>query len=514
MRLRRKIVSAVSTVVALYAAFDYDVQRNFVYPQFLALELDAAREDVERCRAAIVQEIDQLTALCSDWSSSKDVQPSVAVDDVHRQCPLRSTLFTSGNINLAYLYRRNGELLWGKAYVSEPSHEVQLDDFDVQMRTNNLSFITHHSPTSAKRGLVLTKLGPMLVASLPIPSDEPNSPISGTLVMGQLLSEERLANLSLQVRLPLTMAIVGASKPSPLSEQALSVSRGSDEPVLLELDERTMAGFCHLRDIHGVPALQLRTDVNRNISLRARTAMNFASASILAGGGLVLIVLLLLIQRIVVAPISSLTAHATAIGASGDLSLRIEHASRDETGVLAAEFNRMVDRLAESSRRLMELSRQAGMAQIASGVLHNVGNVLASVTCVTDSLRRTIHESRMDRLRQVSDMLDAHVDDVPRFITEDPRGKQVLPYIRQLASRWDDENAHLTADVANLTVSVQHIVTIVEAQQQYATRTRMTETVAVERLLDDAVHLCERARTAPRNCDPQGCGGAVAADFR
>ena len=221
--------------------------------------------------------------------------------------------------------------------------------------------------------------------------------------------------------------------------------------------------------------------------------MNFASASLLAGGGLVLIVLLLLIQRIVVAPISSLTAHATAIGASGDLSLRIEHSSSDETGVLAAEFNRMVDRLAESSRRLMDLSRQAGMAQIASGVLHNVGNVLASVSCVTDSLRRTVQESRMDRLSQVSDMLQAHVDDVPRFFMEDPRGKQLLPYIRQLASRLNDENARLTADVETLTVSVQHIVTIVEAQQQYATRTRLTESVAVESLVDDAVQLCGQA---------------------
>ena len=85
--------------------------------------------------------------------------------------------------------------------------------------------------------------------------------------MGQLLTEQRLANLSLRVRLPLTMAIVGASKPSPLNEQALKLSGGSDEPVLLNLDERTMAGFCHLRDIHGTPALQLRTNVNRNISL-------------------------------------------------------------------------------------------------------------------------------------------------------------------------------------------------------------------------------------------------------
>ena len=170
MRLRGKIVSAVSTVLALYAVFDYDVQRNFVYPQFLALELDEAREDVERCREAIVQAIDQLTALCSDWVSSEAVQRFFADDDrAYNECPLAPHIFTSGNISLACFYRGNGELLWGKACVSEPLREVQMEDFHAQMRNNNLAFITHHSSTSAKRGIILTEVGPMLVASLPIP---------------------------------------------------------------------------------------------------------------------------------------------------------------------------------------------------------------------------------------------------------------------------------------------------------------------------------------------------------
>jgi sensor domain CHASE-containing protein len=119
MRLLGKILSALLTVVALYAAFVYDVQRNFVYPQFLALELDEARQDVERCREAIVQEIDQLTGVCSDWSSSEDVQRFFAEDDgVHKQSSLARKVFTSGNINLPCLYHGDGQLLWNKTYVS------------------------------------------------------------------------------------------------------------------------------------------------------------------------------------------------------------------------------------------------------------------------------------------------------------------------------------------------------------------------------------------------------------
>ena len=122
--------------------------------------------------------------------------------DAHQQSPLPTRIFTSGSINLAYFYRGNGELILGKAFVLEPPRDVlPLDGFDVQMQNNNLAFITHRSPTSAKPGIVLTEVGPMLVASLPILNDEPNNTVCGTLVMGRLLSEQRLANFSLQVRL-------------------------------------------------------------------------------------------------------------------------------------------------------------------------------------------------------------------------------------------------------------------------------------------------------------------------
>jgi signal transduction histidine kinase len=181
------------------------------------------------------------------------------------------------------------------------------------------------------------------------------------------------------------------------------------------------------------------------------------------------------------------------VGADGNLSLRAEQNSNDEVGLLALEFNRMVDRLAESKRRLMGLSRKAGMSEVASGVLHNVGNVLAGVNCLIVSLKNAIQNSRMHKLSHLSELLQGHASDLPRFIADDPHGQQVLPYIEQLATRWQVESGHLEADVDALAVNVRHIQSIVDSQQRFATRTQVTEPTQLQGVIAEISVLCEQS---------------------
>jgi len=207
----------------------------------------------------------------------------------------------------------------------------------------------------------------------------------------------------------------------------------------------------------------------------------------------VLGLLVFLIQRIVIRPVAALTNHAIEIGASGIVSKKIHLESRDEVGILAREFDHMVDRLSDSYRRLMDLSRQAGKAQVASSVLHDVGNVMASISCTTETLRSMLQNSRLQRLRQVGELLAPHADNVAQFLSEDPRGRQVLPYVCQLAARWSEEYVALMAKLDSLVANIAHVNAVVEAQQVHATGTHVIELTPVDRFIRDAVILCEPA---------------------
>src|SRR6185295_18193858 len=98
--------------------------------------------------------------------------------------------------------------------------------------------------------------------------------------------------------------------------------------------------------------------------------------------------------------------------------------------------------LATTHKELLDTSRQAGMAEVATGVLHNVGNVLNSVnvasTCVADSLRK----SKAANLSKIVVLLREHEAALGEFFTKDPKGKQLLPYLDQLAGHLVGEQAN------------------------------------------------------------------------
>ncbi len=148
-------------------------------------------------------------------------------------------------------------------------------------------------------------------------------------------------------------------------------------------------------------------------------------------------------------------------------------------------------KLAEAQQRLMELSRQAGMAEVATGVLHNVGNVLNSVNVSASIVAGKVRESRVENLVALARMLEEHSGDLPEFLGHDPKGQRVLPYLAKLSSHLEEERQTMLREVALLTNHVGHIKEIVATQQNYAKVSGLIEVVSIADLAEDAVRILE-----------------------
>jgi len=145
--------------------------------------------------------------------------------------------------------------------------------------------------------------------------------------------------------------------------------------------------------------------------------------------------------------------------------------------------------LQEAHQALMRASREAGMAEVASSVLHNVGNVLNSVNVSTNLLNERLRTSKASGLARVAAMLEEQGDQLGSFIASDERGKRLPTYLAQLSSQLlADREAALT-ELASLVMSVEHMKDIVRMQQSYATHAGVVETVAVADLVNDSVRL-------------------------
>jgi PAS domain S-box-containing protein len=166
-------------------------------------------------------------------------------------------------------------------------------------------------------------------------------------------------------------------------------------------------------------------------------------------------------------------------------ALYYEGSARDIT-----DRKRAAKELEALNRQLVETSRQAGMAEVATSVLHNVGNVLNSVNVSCSVISDTVRKSRISTVNKTADLLRQHADDLPAFLTTDPAGKKLPELLGKLAQRLADEQATVLSEAQALTQNVQHIKEIVAVQQTYAGNIGgVRETVGLDMLMEDALRM-------------------------
>jgi PAS domain S-box-containing protein len=145
--------------------------------------------------------------------------------------------------------------------------------------------------------------------------------------------------------------------------------------------------------------------------------------------------------------------------------------------------------LATTHQRLLEVSRRAGMAEVATGVLHNVGNVLNSVNVSATLVADHVRESKAANLAKVAALFREHEAGLAAFLTTDPRGRQVPGYLAALADHVAGEQELVLEEIEGLRKNIEHIRDIVAMQQSYAKFSGLAETIGLVDLVEDALRM-------------------------
>jgi C4-dicarboxylate-specific signal transduction histidine kinase len=146
-------------------------------------------------------------------------------------------------------------------------------------------------------------------------------------------------------------------------------------------------------------------------------------------------------------------------------------------------------------KQLLVTSRFAGMAEVATNVLHNVGNVLNGVNVLASAIVTQLKKSKIAGVSRVAGLLAEHQEDLGRFMTEDAAGKHVPGHLERLGGHLTEEQARLMDKATLLMESVQHVKEIVAMQQNYAKVSGVWETVTPAEIVEDALKLCGEALT-------------------
>jgi len=293
---------------------------------------------------------------------------------------------------------------------------------------------------------------------------------------------------------PVYRALASNVDDEALGDQAMELAE-SFERITGELEDQKVALADYLkRDLE---------DVSR--TTRHQQYFNLALFVVVVGSALFLVSLI--VTRSITRPLRK-TMEFARVMAAGDLSQKLDIRQHDEIGELARAINVMAGELERSQsnleqqvrertaeleqthKELMIAARQAGMADVASAVLHNVGNVLTSVNVTTSTLRARLDESKVTNLARAAELLQQHAEDLCSFLTEDPKGRKVPGYVIGLSEHLSREREEQAEMVDSLVDHVQHITTIISRQQSQSRAAAVREQVDPRELLEDAIQMC------------------------
>ncbi|PVZ55874.1 histidine kinase [Pseudomonas sp. B1(2018)] len=174
---------------------------------------------------------------------------------------------------------------------------------------------------------------------------------------------------------------------------------------------------------------------------------------------------------------------------------RVNNALQTANDVLEQRVEERTRELRNAQSELLDSARQAGMAEIATNVLHNVGNVLNSVNISADLIARKLRNSKTLGLGKAMQLINGHLDDLGHFLTEDDKGKLLPGYLNQLVGAIAQEQQEMADELGLMSKSVDHIKDIVATQQSYAGANSMTEPLYISELLEDALRMNAGALT-------------------
>jgi signal transduction histidine kinase len=174
------------------------------------------------------------------------------------------------------------------------------------------------------------------------------------------------------------------------------------------------------------------------------------------------------------------------------LNESIEHRVLERTHDLQREIQERIEtqsKLEETHKQLLQVSRQAGMAEVATGVLHNVGNVLNSVSVSATVVCDRLRQSEVNDLHCAAAMLDGKNGELGQFLTADPKGKLLPEYLVKASKLLVSERDELVGEMAGVVQHIEHIKEIVAMQQSYAKVFGLMEPVPPTALVQDALRM-------------------------
>lgn len=492
MRLVAKVFAVLAAVIVLSVALNYAVLNATVLPAFVQLEEDNARQNLQRVIDAIEGDVRHLQFTAQDWAFWDDTYDFVRDQPVgYREDYIDDNLYVETlvalNLNAMMILEGSGNVLWGMVLDLESEEEMTVDGMPRDAFPADSPLLDHPEPDGVVSGIYPTGHAPLLTASAPILKSDQTGPAVGTLIIGRFLDGAAVAELHDQTHVAFDLQPIENGFGTSAPEVTDGAGTDAGYWTVDEGDKTSTYGV--LRDIAGVPVMVLRAETPREIVAVGVKSTRIALASLLVVGLVVIVVIGLLLQTVVLSPIIGLTEHVLSIKRTGDLSRRLQIRRKDEIGILSAEFDGMIDQLSQARQELLDQSYKAGIAEMASGVLHNLRNQLSPLTMRTGRLRKLLGARTEGNVGRALDELAADE-------TLSERSAKLARYLKLSASRATRDGEEALEEMDAVVRQLARVEDVLGEQDRFSRAKRVNEPVRLSDIVARAISLMPEAENS------------------
>ncbi|MEM1067973.1 MAG: HAMP domain-containing sensor histidine kinase [Planctomycetota bacterium] len=486
--LRSKLVLSLAAVFFLFLTIDELVRQKVIQPEFRSLEESGAIRDANRVLAALNAEVEHLAVLARHWGTQ--IREREAFTEKNEVPP---KIQSPENLDWAATISGNGDWDWilhphsdsstnsdsstssGDRAESESPDRAEAHPQPIENDFRSLLDLCRNSGRSSSSGM--TRIGSqslVLFSLLELSVDEPESSNpSPFLLVARRVDGELIESLRRQTQVEFTL-------------QSPRTGENDQKLVVWQANESTLVVEVQLVGLDNKQLANVYIEVPRDITARSQHTTQLARNSFIFGSVAALLILLLLLQKIVISPLSAIREHSDLVAEQGLNTKPLVLQGNDEIGDLASAFDKMVGRLSDTQTQLTQASQAAGRSQVASTVIHNVGNVLTNVNSLIDAACDRTDRLRINPLnRLASSMRSKDQDAAMLAATPD--------YLDGLAGSLQSDQRSIHDLLNTLSDNVRHIHDIIRAQREHTEQSLEICCIPLQEVIEEAISCC-RAR--------------------
>ncbi|HEX2548220.1 MAG TPA: CHASE4 domain-containing protein [Gammaproteobacteria bacterium] len=496
----------------------------FILKDYRDLEDKDIQGLFHRAQEAISRTVESLNTLNVDWAHWNDTYEFLKKknETYIKENILNKTTYKDIKQNFLLFFDNSSNYFYGSAYDQKTQDFTKVPPSLLNYLEQHKLILKHEDVSDHVGGFISLPEGYALISSYAVSNGEATEKSIGNIVMGYYFNEQRLKKLSETLQIPLSLIPPEKFNNNPEITSSLEQLEKGQEYFSVLYDKSTIHIYTLFKDVENKLIGLLRIDMPRTTYLRGLTTIHNYIITMCIVGILIVALIELLLKYFVLDRITTFKNQLQNITSTKVFSKNITISGHDEISAMVEDSNKMlnvinntqnqlkesINELTEtnvnlnneiSERKKMEIkvaklnnqlvvaARRAGMADIATSVLHNIGNVLNSTNTSVALMQENIDNSKAQSLEKVADILTKHSEDLSQFLSADPAGKNIPNFIKILSDELKKERSQLSEETVALQKNIQHIKDIITMQHSVSGSIGMMEKVNISDLLENAI---------------------------